>query len=548
MGYDPWTVIRESPWAQSTFGSFVLDPDERVYPAAATAVLRAVIIGSDVGRQLQSVTISHFVQECKAFLESVRGTLEGQDMKIMINKYKDDMEKKEAAKTSTAHHNQHQQQPAGSPAGSTKKVLVRAKEWGDGADGYYASALTQWDLGHWERQGGLWVVTWTPPTAACCCMEAGRAVQAIRLYHYLPPSLLQQAHTLPNPREPIPIPLPPTDRRRTKPNDATTSTQCVSFCGRLAYRLAAAAAEKGPQRSDRASDRGSSRLPLLIPPPNPTCAHHSGSRGIAVPNIYSDERLAFTENFLRFKKDHREEYAQWMGSLRRTQDGRDVGVTQLENLQRHERKAAKAAKDATASTTRQQQQQHTQQQATPDATAWPTLELPDVYADDRRAFTKKVLRFEQDHPKEFAQWMESMRGTQEGREFCVRQDEYIEHLQKKKAAKAAAKKLSPTHQQHTSQQQTTQQKLLSRGFDVPDVYADDRRAFTKKVLRIKKDHREEFAQWMGSLRGTQEGRDVGIMLVKFKEDLRERDEGGQGCHCQQHHPPATATRDGEPRA
>ncbi|CEM22796.1 unnamed protein product [Vitrella brassicaformis CCMP3155] len=61
-GYDPWTVIRESPWAQSTFGSFVLDPDERVYPAVATAVLRAVIIGSDVGRQLQSVTISHFVQ------------------------------------------------------------------------------------------------------------------------------------------------------------------------------------------------------------------------------------------------------------------------------------------------------------------------------------------------------------------------------------------------------------------------------------------------------------------------------------------------------
>ncbi|CEL97331.1 unnamed protein product [Vitrella brassicaformis CCMP3155] len=103
--------------------------------------------------------------ECKAFLESVRGTVEGRDMKMMM------LKRKQAAKTSTDDQNQHQQQPAG----TTKKVLVRAGEWGEGADGYYASALTQWDLAHWQRRAGVWVVTWTPPEEGCCCVEAGRA-------------------------------------------------------------------------------------------------------------------------------------------------------------------------------------------------------------------------------------------------------------------------------------------------------------------------------------------------------------------------------------
>ncbi|CEL92803.1 unnamed protein product [Vitrella brassicaformis CCMP3155] len=108
--------------------------------------------------------------ECKAFLESVRGTWEGRDMKLMMLKYDADADQKEAAKTSTDHHSQHQQQPAG----TTRKVLVRAGEWGEGADGYYASALTQWDLAHWQRRGACWVVTWTVPEEGCCCVEAGR--------------------------------------------------------------------------------------------------------------------------------------------------------------------------------------------------------------------------------------------------------------------------------------------------------------------------------------------------------------------------------------
>ncbi|CEM00837.1 unnamed protein product [Vitrella brassicaformis CCMP3155] len=108
--------------------------------------------------------------ECKAFLESVRGTQEGKDMKNMNYDVESYSRQKAAATPTTA-------------CPSSKKILVvPVSTWGEGDNGWYASALTQWDIAHWERDGRLWMVTWAPPKEACCCVELGRgAIRGMRM-------------------------------------------------------------------------------------------------------------------------------------------------------------------------------------------------------------------------------------------------------------------------------------------------------------------------------------------------------------------------------
>ncbi|CEM10174.1 unnamed protein product [Vitrella brassicaformis CCMP3155] len=55
-----------------------------------------------------------------------------------------------------------------------------------------------------------------------------------------------------------------------------------------------------------------------------------------------------------------------------------------------------------------------------------------------------------------------------------------------------------------------------------DGFGDARRpqrppqAFADKYISLKRDHPNEFCQWMPSLRGTQEGRDFGAMAIQYR--------------------------------